>query len=70
MGSFMAQESSHIWLIDRLARHFPNFRVWVYGYGSPLRNQLPGEDVYEFAHEFIGRLRRMRLVFKASALPT
>ena len=63
MGSFMAQESPHIWLIDRLARHFPNFRVWTYGYGAPLRNQLPREDVYEFAQEFISRFRRMRSVF-------
>jgi hypothetical protein len=64
IGSFMAQESPHIWLIDRLARHFPNFRVWTYGYGSPVRNQLPQEDVYEFAHDFMLRLRRMRNAFK------
>jgi hypothetical protein len=57
----MAQGSTHIWLIDRLAKNFPHFRVWTYGYSPQLHAQSGGEDIHEFADAFTKLLRRLRV---------
>jgi hypothetical protein len=60
IGSFMARDSPHVWLIDKVAKHFPQFHVWVYGFSPSVIDQAGGEDKYEFADSFVRLLRRMR----------
>ena len=61
IGSFMAEDSPYLWILDGLGSDFPGLRIWTYGYGSSLTQQGPGEDVYEFADSFVRSLRRLRL---------
>ena len=61
IGSFMAEDSPYLWILDGLGSDFPALRIWTYGYGSSLTQQGPGEDVYEFADSFVRSLRRLRL---------
>jgi hypothetical protein len=56
----MARESPHVWLIDKLARNFPQLRLCTYGYSPSLRDQTASEDTYEFADTFVRLMRRMR----------
>jgi hypothetical protein len=61
IGSFMAEDSPYLWILDGLGSDFPHLRVWTYGYGGSLTQQGSGEDVYEFADSFVRSLRRLRL---------
>lgn len=61
IGSFMAEDSPYLWVLDGLGSDFPQLRVWTYGYGSNLMQQGPCEDIYEFADSFVRSLRHLRL---------
>ena len=61
IGSFMAEDSPYLWILDGIGRDFPQLRVWTYGYGTSLTQQGVGEDVYEFADSLCRSLRRLRL---------
>jgi hypothetical protein len=56
----MAVESPHVWLIDKLAKNFPQLRVYTYGYSPSIQAQSAREDTYEFADTFVRLMRRMR----------
>jgi hypothetical protein len=63
----MARDSSHVWIIDELAKNFSEvrnglnpFRIWLYGFSPSIAEQSGGEDKYEFADSFVRLLRRMR----------
>ena len=36
IGSFMAEDSPYLWILDGLESDFPHLRVWTYGYGGSL----------------------------------
>jgi hypothetical protein len=68
IGSFMAEDSPYLWILDGLGCDFPQLRVWTYGYGASLIQQGPGEDVYEFADSFVRSLHRLRLGLEVTCI--
>ena len=65
----MAEESPYLWILDGIGRDFPQLRVWTYGYGTSLKQQGVGEDVYEFADSLCRSLRRLRLGLGVICIP-
>ena len=50
-----------MWLRDSLPQHFPQLRVWIYGYESSLRDPDSLADVDEYAENFRWHLRDLRV---------
>ncbi|KAI9890869.1 MAG: hypothetical protein M1814_003508 [Vezdaea aestivalis] len=72
-GSFKAPRhlgTSYMWIRDSLSKHFPALRLWLYGYESELEDQESVEDVYDYAENFRGALRRLRKRTKSSQKST
>ncbi|MCJ1313277.1 hypothetical protein MMC25_006954, partial [Agyrium rufum] len=60
IGSFKSPSGLHLWPRDALPRHFPQLRVWTYGYESKLTEADSVADVYEYAETFRSLLRSLR----------
>ena len=61
LASFKAKsQSPYIWIRDSLPFHFPQLRVWTYGYESKLADADSIGDVDDFAHSFWLSLKRLR----------
>jgi hypothetical protein len=59
-GSFRAKGSLYMWLRDSLPKHFPQLRVWIYGYDFKLNDENNNVNLLEHAESFVQNLRNLR----------
>jgi hypothetical protein len=49
-----------MWLRDSIPKHFPQLRVWIYGYDSKLNDENNNADLFDYAERFVQELRTLR----------